>query len=139
MDLYEALKAGTTEEELIRLFQKDLNEAKSRIEEDEKADEQAEYLAECREDLAQAIYDYVEAYFGENIEGDPDFTPETIEKTLQDFEKEMDSFSPFIKILNDIFDVDKSETKEKPIKSLKVKISSPSDDEIIRNFLKSLK
>ena len=31
MDLYEALKAGTSEEELLKAFHKDLDEANARI------------------------------------------------------------------------------------------------------------
>ena len=58
MDLYEALKAGTSEEELLKAFHKDLDEANARIAAEEEAAADKEYLADCRECLAEAILEY---------------------------------------------------------------------------------
>ena len=145
MDLYEALKSGTTEEELMRLFNKDLNEAKTKLEADRKQEEEAaaahaKYLEDCRYGLAWAILNYTQAYFNEeeDTEEEEEASVEAIVKTLKDFEKEMDSFSPFIKVFDELVNKSDSGTEARP-KSYKIKFSSSSDDDIIRDFINSLK
>ena len=131
MDLYEALKSGTSEEELLKAFHKDLDEAKERIAAEQEADK--EYLADCRECLADAIFDYAEALLGENL--DESFSVKYITETLERFEKEMEQAINLSKRLDKIFEKAKSEDKE----PVGIKATIYSDDDVIAKFLKSLK
>jgi hypothetical protein len=88
MDLYEALKAGTSAEELLKAFHKDLDEANARIAAEEEAAADKEYLADCRECLAEAIIEYAKAFLGEDL--DESFSVESVVETLEGFEKEME-------------------------------------------------
>lgn len=134
MDLYEALKAGTSAEELLKAFHKDLDEANARIAAEQEAAADKEYLTDCRECLAEAIIDYLEAFLGEE---DESFSVESVVETLEGFEKEMEQTVAFSKKLDKIFEKAKSENK-KPV-GIKVTTRSVNDDDIITQFLKSLK
>ena len=95
MDLYEALKAGTSEEELLRAFHKDLDEANARIAAEEEAAADKEYLADCRECLAEAIIEYAKVFLGEDL--DESFSVKSVVETLEGFEKEMEQAVAFSK------------------------------------------
>lgn len=135
MDLYEALKAGTSEEELLKAFHKDLDEANARIAAEEEAAADKEYLADCRECLAEAIIEYVKAFLGEDL--DESFSVESVVETLEGFEKEMEQAVAFSKKLDKMLKETKSEDK-KPV-GIKVTTHSVNDDDVIAKFLKSLK
>lgn len=137
MDLYEALKAGTSEEELLKAFYKDLDEANARIAAEQEAAADKEYLTDCRECLAEAIVEYAEALFGEDF--DESFSAESVIENLKGFEKEVKRAKQaiaFSKKLDKILEKTKSEDK----KPIGIKITTGSiDDDIIAQFLKSLK
>ena len=135
MDLYEALKAGTSEEELLKAFHKDLDEANARIAAEEEAAADKEYLADCRECLAEAIIEYAKAFLGEDL--DESFSVESVIETLEGFEKEMEQAVAFSKKLDKMLKKAKSENK-KPV-GIKVTTHSIDDDDVIAKFLKSLK
>ena len=135
MDLYEALKAGTSAEELLKAFHKDLDEANARIAAEQEAAADKEYLADCREYLAEAIIEYAEAFLGEDL--DESFSVESVVKTLEGFEKEMEQAVAFSKKLDKMLKEAKSEGK-KPV-GIKVTTHSVDDDDVIAKFLKSLK
>lgn len=135
MDLYEALKAGTSAEELLKAFHKDLDEANARIAAEEEAAADKEYLADCRECLAEAIIEYAKAFLGEDL--DKSFSIESVVETLEGFEKEMEQAVAFSKKLDKILEKTKSENK-KPV-GIKVTTRSIDDDDVIAKFLKSLK
>lgn len=135
MDLYEALKAGTSAEELLRAFHKDLDEANARITAEEEAAADKEYLADCRECLADAIIEYAKAFLGEDL--DESFSVESVVETLEGFEKEMEQAVAFSKKLDKMFKEAKNEGK-KPV-GIKVTTHSIDDDDVIAKFLKSLK
>lgn len=135
MDLYEALKAGTSAEELLKAFHKNLDEANARIAAEEEAAADKEYLADCRECLAEAIIEYAKAFLGEDL--DESFSVESVVETLEGFEKEMEQAVAFSKKLDKILKEAKSENK-KPV-GIKVTTRSVDDDDIIAQFLKSLK
>lgn len=138
MDLYEALKAGTSEEELLKAFYKDLDEANARIAAEQEAAADKEYLTDCRERLAEAIVEYAEALFGEDF--DESFSAESVIENLKGFEKEEKEAKQtiaFSKKLDKILEKTKSENK-KPV-GIKVTTRSIDDDDIIAQFLKSLK
>lgn len=133
MDLYEALKAGTSAEELLRAFHKDLDEANARIAAEEEAAADKEYLADCRECLAEAIIEYAKAFLGEDL--DEAFSVKSIVETLEGFEKEMERTVTFSKKLNKVFE----KTNNEPIGIKVTTRSVDDDDDIITPFLKSLK
>ena len=135
MDLYEALKAGTSAEELLKAFHKDLDEANARIAAEQEAAADKEYLADCRECLAEAIIEYAKAFLGEDL--DESFSVESVVETLEGFEKEMEQAVAFSKKLDKILKEAKNENK-KPV-GIKVTTRSVDDDDIIAQFLKSLK
>ena len=135
MDLYEVLKAGTSEEELLKAFHKDLDEANARIAAEEEAAADKEYLADCRECLAEAIIEYAKALLGEDL--DESFSVKSVVETLEGFEKEMEQAVAFSKKLDKMLEKAKNEGK-KPV-GIKVTTRSIDDDDIIAQFLKSLK
>ena len=134
MDLYEALKAGTSEEELLKAFHKDLDEANARIAAEEEA--AADNLADCREYLAEAIIEYAKAFLGEDL--DKSFSVKSVVETLEGFEKEMEQAVAFSKKLDKMLKETKSESK-KPVGIKVTTHSIDDDDDIITQFLKSLK
>lgn len=138
MDLYEALKNGTSAEELLNAFHKDLDDATARIAaeaaEAELVDKQ---LAHYRNNLADAVANYSNA-LGEKM--GTDFEPlssEEVEKFLITFEEELKETFSLSKRLDNFF----KETKRKENKKPEVKIAGfcNSDDDIINRFLKNLK
>lgn len=135
MDLYEALKAGTSEEELLNAFYKDLDEANARIAAEQEATADKEYLADCREYLAEAILEYTKALLGENL--DESISVKSVTETLKGFEEDVKRTVAFSKKLDKILKEAKSENK-KPV-GIKATTRSIDDDDIIAQFLKSLK
>ena len=159
MDLYEALKSGTSEEELLKMFHKDLDAATARItkekEAEEKAAADAEYLSDCREILADSIVDYIEALLEE---GNCNLSIDEITNLLKEFEKEAKKVKEFSDKMNETLTKAKKENK-KPAETdffthlindsyEPWKYVTPShnksknesdDDDIIAAFLKSLK
>lgn len=136
MSLYEALKTGTSAQELLKMFYKNLDEANARIAAEEEAAADKEYLADCREYLAEAIIEYAKAFLGEDL--DESFSSvESVVETLEGFEKEMEQAVAFSKKLDKILKEAKNENK-KPV-GIKVTTHSVDDDDVIAQFLKSLK
>ena len=138
MDLYEALKNGTSAEELLNAFHKDLDDATARI-----AAEAAEaelinkQLSYSRSNLAEAVANYSDA-LGEKMGADFEpLPPEEVEKILIAFEKEMKETLSLSKHLDNFFKKNKREEIKKPeVKTVKF---CNSDDDIIDRFLKNLK
>ena len=136
MDLYEALKAGTSEEELLKAFHKDLDEANARIAAEQEATADKEYLANCRDSLAEAILEYTEALLGDDL--DDSISVESVIETLKGFEEDVKRTVTFSKKLDKILEKAKSENK-KPVGIKVTTRSIDDDDDIIAQFLKSLK
>ena len=135
MDLYEALKSGTSEEELLKAFHKDLDAANARIAAEQEATVNKE-LTDCRKSLAEAIIKYTKILLGEK-DLDESLSTESIVETLKEFEKEMKQTVTFSKKLDKIFE----KTKNKNGKPAGIKVTAHSDDDdyIIAQFIKSLK
>lgn len=140
MDLYEALKGGTSEDELQKSFDEELAKARMRIAAEKKKEEEEESLKKakqqqvdyCREALAESILEYADSLFGSDVFAI--YPIEDVEKELKNFEKEVDNLKDLLSTFDDLL---KKVDVETP--SLKVKKSSRSDDDIIQSFLKSLK
>lgn len=137
MDLYEALKSGASEKELLESFNKDLNEAKEKITKEKEEKEKAkiaaeeaakkEHIAEWREEVAYAFYNYF------NVILDDDFISRNeIEEILKEFEKNLDNLSLLIKLFDK--KTDKNKEFKIPFKSWKLW----DDDAVIENFIKTL-
>lgn len=118
MDLYEALKAGTTEEELLRAFHKDLEDAKKRIAAEQEEAKKNKATAESRKELVSAMSKYLEAIFGK----EDAVKSEAVDELLLDFEKDLKQITRLTDSLSKV-----------PHKNI------VSDDDVIANFLKSLK
>ena len=123
MDLYEALKSGTSADELVATFNKELEAAKAKL----KEETEAEQIAYYREDLAEAIYNYISALTGFKT---PTLTVEEIEKELENVEKDL---GPVLTLLSAFV-----EPKEEDYKFFKTK-KTKTDGDIIAEFIKSLK
>ena len=136
MDLYEALKAGTSEEELLKAFHKDLDEANARIAAEQKTAADKEYLDTCREDLAEAIIEYTEALLGEDL--DESISVKSVAETFKGFEEDVKQTVTLSKKLDKMLKEAKSEDK-KPVGIKVTTRSIDDDDDIIAQFLKSLK
>jgi len=138
MDLYEALKAGTSTEELLRAFHKDLDEAIARIAVEQEAAANKEYLTHCRECLADAFIEYAEAFLNEDL--DESLSVEFIVKILEELEKEMEQTIAFFKKIGKIDKIlEKTKSEDKKPANIKVTTRSVNDDDIIAQFIKSLK
>lgn len=141
MDLYEALKSGVSEAELLEGFNKDLTEAKEKITkeiEKEKAEKEAREekirkarLAEYRPIVAAALHDYLN--LGINLFNEEVYiSQEEIEDILKEFEKNLDSLSFFIKWFDK--SLDKNKEFKIPFKSWELF----DDDQVIEDFIKTL-
>ena len=139
MDLYEALKGGTSEDELQKSFDEELAKARMRIAAEKKKEEEEslkkakqQQVDHRREALAESILEYADSLFGSDILAI--YPIEDVEEELKNFEKEVDNLYDLLSTFNDLLKKAEVETP-----SLKVKKSSRSDDDIIQSFLKSLK
>lgn len=136
MDLYEALKAGTSEEELLKAFHKDLDEANARIAAEQETTADKEYLANCRDSLVEAILEYTKALLGEDL--DESISVKSVTETLKELEENVKRAVTLSKKLDKILKEVKSENK-KPVGIKATTRSIDDDDDIIAQFLNSLK
>lgn len=143
MDLYEALKSGTSSEELLNAFNKELDAAKTRIKEEKataaKEKERERALNTSRYAFAYALNDYAKAILNrdEPFEEDEDLFIDNLEEALIEFEKEMKKTFEFSDKLEKIFKATEKKEEKKFIPFNNY--SANSDDEIINSFLRSLK
>lgn len=151
MDLYEALKSGLSADELQNQFMTDLAAAKARYqkEEDEKKEaekqQREEELNDLRSIVAGDLEEYFEMVFGK--ENCKNLTAGEIEQELKDLESSWEKSLSWIKSWDDLDKIwstvlskNKSETKEeKPKKEIVFDTKFKTDDDIIKEFLDSLK
>lgn len=124
MDLYEALKNGTSADELVATFTKELEAAQAKL----KAETEAEQITKYRGYLAGAIYDYISALIGFKT---PSFTITEIEKELEDVEKDL---GPVLTLLSGF-----QSTKKEDYKLFKTESKAKTDDDVLAQFIKMLK
>lgn len=124
MDLYEALKSGTSADELVATFTKELEAAQAKLKEERKT----EWMTQYRTTLAAAIYDYISALIDFEI---PSFTIADIEKELKGIEKEL---GPVLTLLSGF-----QSAKEEDSKLFKTESKAKTDDDILDQFIKMLK
>ena len=121
MDLYEALKSGTTSEELENKFKEELDAAKIKLAVEEESHKAT--LEILRTTLAFDIKDYINCLCGQES-GDL-ISEKDIKNELLAFEKNVTDFYSFASAL---FSKTKTKTSEK-------KPKAKTDDEVIKDFL----
>ena len=131
MELYEALKSGTSPMELEAAFRDDLDKALERIAAEEKAEieKKAKAAKEMELDslrgiVANDIYDYACALLGKDSVNEAGVTFDNIKKRLVESEKELVQISKITKRMDELLN--------------KINSKKTSDDDIISNFLKQL-
>ena len=112
MDLYEALKSGTSIEVLKDAFDKELKEATAKLEAEKRAQELARYVDIARGNLVEALLQYCEVIGCETDSDDA----EELEETFKNLEK----------ILKN----------EKPNIDNTTKSAKKNDDDILQDFVK---
>lgn len=108
MDLYEALKNGTSLEELRSQFQKELNAATEKLDQEKKEQEAkkkaAEALDKARLKAATAYYNYIKIYYGDRF-NETNNSIDKINDTLKKSERWLDWTKDFdVKIYHDVDD-----------------------------------
>ena len=95
MDFYDAMKKGTSEEDLVKAFNEALNAAKKKLEDERRTKEEQEKAKKTIENrralAAVALANYLTVLYPE-----AKATRETIEKALADFETLSDSMCGFL-------------------------------------------
>lgn len=123
MDLYEALKSGTTPEELVATFHKDLEAAQKKY---NKETQSNKALDAARGNLAGALCVYAQALFGKDM--DPTDVYD-VEQVLKDKEQEIKDTVQILKELKELAnDIERKMPKDKKPKT---------DDDILKAFLGS--
>ena len=120
MDLYEALKAGTSPDELERKFQEELAAARKKYYNEEELDD-------TRDCLAEDITYYLSLILGKDFV--KDFDKRDIVEFLKSMEKDLKSG----------YDVFKTVYSNVDKKTTTFNAKNKSDEEIINAFLKGLK
>ena len=128
MDLYEALKAGTSCDELVKTFQKELDAAKAKLDKEAETRKNQE-LDKVRANLAIDIRNYLAYVIGEEYADS--FSDKDIYDTLHSLE---DSMKEIAALYNDLLVSTKATSKPKE-NTTKAK---RTDDEIIKDFLSFL-
>ena len=123
MDLYEALKNGTTPEELVATFHKDLEAAQKKYDKEAQSDRA---LDAARSQLAGALCVYAKALFGEEMKPTDVYD---VEQVLKDKEQEI---KDTVKLLNELKEMADNIERRMP-KDKKPK----TDDDILKAFLGS--
>ena len=120
MDLYEALKAGTSADELERKFQEELAVARKKYYAEED-------LNDTREELAEEIIEYLTLILGKDFV--KDFDKRDIVELLKSIEKDLKTG----------YDVFKTVYSNVDDKTTTFSTKNKSDEDIINAFLKGLR
>lgn len=128
MDLYEALKSGTTSEELEKKFKEELNAARAKLDKEAETRKNQE-LDKVRANLAIDIRDYLAYLIGEEYVDS--FSDKDIYDALCSLESSMKEIAA---LYNDLLVSTKATNKSKE-NTTKAK---RTDDEVIKDFLSFL-
>ena len=126
-NIKERLAAGESVEDLMKEMQSQVIAAARELENEKKVNDA---LDEARAELIQAIVKYLDTMGLIPAAEISDENVEALEETLKECEEEFKVYAPVIKAMMDA-------EKAKENKS-KVKFSKPTEDAILRDFLKSL-
>lgn len=147
MDFYEALKEGATTTDLLNTFYRELDAASKKIEEERAREKEEkmrsakiEALNTARTDLVNALYEYTKVLVDEPVER---FDTQFFHNKLIDLEKYYEELKNFSKELGDIQDIfnksEKKVNKQPKIKDFSRVYTFDTDEDVIRNFINSLK
>ena len=137
MDLYEALKSGTSADALLNKFYEDLDIALEKIKKEEEQKKKTLELDNDRNDLINALIKYINTLLEtpKVSTKESDMCKEMIFNALIDFEREI---KDSLKICEDITGIFNQEKEKKP--SDKINFNTDTiDTSIIKDFLKTLK
>ena len=126
-NIKERLAAGESVEDLMKEMQNQVIAAKRELDKEKKVNDA---LDEARAKLIQAIVNYLDTMGLIPAAEISDEDIEALEEILKECEEEFKVYTPVIKAMMDA-------EKAKENKS-KVKFSKPTEDAILRDFLKSL-
>lgn len=141
MNLYDALKSGVSEADLLKNFTAQLNEAKKKVKEDAEKEAaskaQQANLEKCRVALAAAISDYCKAldtckYCAIST------SPKEEETFLRDLENKLKNYGQVLKQTKNLDEWTKMALKPEAFTWKSTK-SRAEDQEIINDFIKTLK
>lgn len=146
MELYEALKSGTSLEELEAAFRDQVKKAQERIAkekaEQEEKDRKNLKLAHQRTEFAKSMINYIALILDEDPTDFADSTKE-IEQKLLELEEDLKKLSKITPNLKKTFDQINSEIGRKKSTSVdplsKLMSNVDVDDDIIKAFLEGLK
>lgn len=134
MDFYDAMKKGTSEEDLVKAFNEALNAAKKRLEDERRTKEEQEKIKKTIENrraiAGAALANYLNVLYPETKA-----TKENIEKALADFEKLSDSMNGFLAELTSTTKNGKTNTNF----NFKKLIDEDDDDAALDRFFDSFK
>lgn len=138
MDLYEALKSGTSADTLLNKFYEDLDIALEKIKKEEEQKQKTLELDNVRNDFINALIKYINTLLEipEVSTKESDTCKEVIFNALMDFEREIKDSLKICESIADIFNQEKKEQKS----SDTIKFNTDTiDTNIIKDFLKTLK
>lgn len=146
MELYEALKSGTSLEDLEAAFRDQVKKAQERIAkekaEQEEKDRKNLKLAHQRTEFAKSMINYIALILDEDPTDFADSTKE-IEQKLLELEEDLKKLSKITPNLKKTFDQINSEIGRKKSTSVdplsKLMSNVDVDDDIIKTFLEGLK
>lgn len=131
MDFYDAMKKGTSEEELVKAFNEALNTAKKRLEDERRTKEEQEkektkkIIDNRRALAANALTSYLTALCPETK-----ITKEDIEKALHDSENLFGSMGGFLAQFTSTFNDGKAKTNI----NFKKLLNKDDDDMVLDKF-----
>ena len=138
MDLYEALKAGTSYDELMKKFHEELDDANDRLTKErtsaKEAEEKALELADCRTYLADAIIEYWDALYNERP-----LSLLEVENILKEWEKEIGNNLSFLNSWNEFLTKENTKNVEKKPVTVTITNKLFDDFDIFTKFINNLK
>ena len=129
MDLYEALKNGTTHDELVKTFYKNLDQAEARIEAE--TAQKKTNIAELRRDASQVLCDYFNALFDSDVLN--------LDVTNSIFEEAEKKTSSLKNLVNELEKSNEGWETIEDTPDLKIKTYTTTDEDIIKKFIEGLK
>lgn len=154
MDLYEALKSGTSEDDLIKTFTKDLAEARMKLAAEKKKQQEQRAAAKkikeqninkTRDQLINGLVEYCKALFDGNekeLKASYPNLEADLEQELKKIEEETEKITDAFSFWTDFFfpnvgssEISSSQEKKKENNNK----NNDDDDDIIRQFLNSLR
>ena len=134
MDFYDAMKNGTSEEDLVKAFTEALNAAKKKLEDERRTKEEkekAKKIIDNRRALAaNALTSYLTVLYPETK-----ITKEDVEKALHDSESLFDSMGGFLAQFTSTINDGKAKTNI----NFKKLLNKDDDDAILDKFFDELK